>query len=393
MKNIFYVLVLSLFVLISGCTMSKQYLKRGQYDLATIEAARKLLKHPNKKKHILVLEEAYPKAIKLHEDRITFLHKDGQPDRWDEIFHIYSDMEMIQVSVENVTPLHLDGRVIEFQHVDYDSRIIEAKRKAAAYYYAHAKVLMDKKNKFSYRRAYEELEIVKQYSSGYSDVDDLMTTCYNNGLSHLIVIAVNSTPFELPDDFMINLIDFPMADLNSFWVKYYSRDTRNGDYDASVNVTLTIADVSRNDQSTSEHTETKDIKDGWEYKLDDNGNIMTDTAGNKIKIIKYKTIRCRVFDTRQFKQAHIEGSVNYIDAESFQIIRSVPVAADHTFENFYSDAEGNLDALSNETRAKLKNRPAPYPNDIDMIYAANETMRNVIFQALMDNRAIINQRY
>jgi hypothetical protein len=393
MKKIIYIFVLSAIILLSGCTMSKQYLKRGQYDLATMEAGRKLLKNPNKKKHILVLEEAYPKAIKQHEDRIVFLHKDGQPDRWDEIFHTYSDMEMLQISVENVIPLHLDGRQISFVHVDYDERIIEAKRKAADYYYAHAVQLMGKNNKFEYRRAYDELNIVKSYTKNYSDVDNLLEECYNKGLSHIMIIVVNSTPFSFQDDFMINLIDFPMADLNSFWVKNYTRDSRNGDYDVYANVTLTIADVSRNNESSSERTETKDIKDGWEYKLDDNGNIMTDTAGNQIKIVKYKTIRCRVISTRQFKQAHIEGSINYVDTETHQIVRTVPVAADHTFENFYTSAEGDLDALSNETRANLKNRPVRYPNDIDMIYAANETLRNVIFQAFMDGRYFINQRY
>lgn len=393
MKKIIYISVISILIIMSGCTLSKQYLERGQYDLATKEAIRKLQRNKNKKKQILVLEEAYPKAVQQNEDRIKYLHQEGQPDRWDEIFHIYSDMEIRQVNAETVTPLYLDGRQISFVHVDYDERLIEAKRKAADYYYAHAKQLMSQNDKYKYRQAYDELNIVKDYTKYYTDVDNLIDECYNKGLSHIMIIVVNNTPFAFQNDFMINLIDFPMSDLNSFWVKNYTRDSRNGDYDVYANVILTIADVSPNNESTTERTETKDIKDGWEYKLDDQGHIMTDTAGNKIKIVKYKTIRCKVFSTRQFKQAHIEGSINYIDTETHQIVRTVPVAADHTFENFYSRAEGDLDALTNETRAKLKNRPVRYPDDIDMIYAANETLRNVIFQAFRDSRYFINQRY
>ena len=393
MKKIISISILSILILMSGCMISKQYLKRGQYDLATKESVKKLQRRANKEKQILVLEEAYPKAIQQYQDRINFLHTDGQPDRWNEIYKIYSDMDALQVYVETVTPLFIDSRQIDFTHVNYDSKIVDAKIKAADYFYAHAKLLMDKNDKFSYRQAFEEFNKVEQYTSKYTDVDDLMMTCYNEGLSHLIIIAVNSTPFQLPNDFMINLIDFPVSDLNSFWINYYSTDKRNGNYDVSINVTLTIADVSPNNISTSEHTETKDIKDGWEYKLDGNGKIMTDTAGNKIKIVKYKTIRCNVYNTRQFKQAHIEGAVNYIDTESNQIVRSVPIAADHTFEHFYTTANGNLDALSSKTRSKLKERPAPYPNDIDMIYAANNTLRDVIFQVLRDNRNYIQLNY
>ncbi len=376
-----------------GCTMSKHYLKQGNYDMATREAARKLQKNRNKEKHIMVLEEAYPKAQKNDEDRILFLHKQGEPDRWDEIFKIYSNMELRQVLVENVTPLYLEGRKIEFAHVDYDEKIIEAKIKAADYYYAHSKQLLESGNKFSNRQAYEELLKVKEYTKSYSDVDNLLQQAYTNGLSNVILVAVNSTPFKLPEDFMINLINFPVGDLNSFWINYYALDTKDVNYDVAVNVVLTIADVSPNNMSSNEFTERKEVKDGWEYKLDSNGNFVLDSAGNKIKVPKYKTISCNVSEVRQFKIAHIEGAVNYVDIASGQIILSVPIAADHFFEHYYYKADGDLDALSNETRAKIKSMPIAYPNDFEMIYAANQTIKDLIYQVLMENRPFLISRY
>ncbi|MBN2891797.1 MAG: hypothetical protein JXL97_08015 [Bacteroidales bacterium] len=393
MKKIIYITILSFFVLLSGCTMSKHYLKHGNYDMATKEAVKKLRKNKDKTKHILVIEQAYPKAQEIDQARIEYLHTEGEPDRWDEIFHLYSNMEIRQVLVEGVTPLYVEGREVSFEHVDYDELLVEAKLRAAAYYYAHAKKLMEDNNRFSYRQAYAEFEIAKSYTSSYSDIESLITECYNKGLAHVIIIAVNSTPFQLPDDFMINLIDFPVSDLSSFWVNYYSRDTRNGNYDVFINVTLTIADVSRNEMTNSEFSESKKIEDGWEYQLDDDGNIVKDEDGNAIKIPKYKTITCRVIKTRQFKQAHIQGALNYVDANSNQIVRSIPIAADHTFEHYYYKADGDLNALSNETRSLLKSTPISYPLDVEMIYAANQTLRDVIYHALMDNRVFINQRY
>jgi len=391
-KNVYY-LILFFYFFASGCISSKQYLERGQYDMAVRESVRKLQKNNSKKKEILVLEQAFPKANEVDNDRIAYLHTEGRPDRWEEIFNIYSVMSDRQKLVETVIPLVVDGRIVKFQRVDYNMKIVEAKNKAADYFYHHAKSLMEDNNKFAYRQAYDEFAKAKTYADIYSDINEQMTNCYNKGLAHVILIAVNSTPFKLPNDFMISLIDFPMENFNSFWIKYYSRNSRNNSYDLFVNVTLTIIDVSPNGSTKNEHTETKKIKDGWEYKVDDKGNIMKDSVGNPIKIDKYKTISCIVIETRQFKEAVVQGAINYVDPSSNQIIKSVPVIAKHSFEHYYTNANGDLDALTNETRAKLKSQPVPYPLDIDMIFAAKETLRQVILQALMDYRGFVQSKY
>lgn len=393
MKKLLYFSLLIIFISSIGCNASLQYLKKGQYDLAVKTATKKLQRNKNKKKQLTVLEEAYPKALKIGNDRINYLNTEGKPDRWDEIFHTYQNMKERQIMVENLYPLYLDGREIRFDHIDYDKKVIEAKTKAADYYYVHAKSLMKENNKFAYRQAYDEFLKAKDYNDVYKDLYDLLDLAYNNGLSHVILIAVNSTIFKLPNNFMINIINFPVNDLNSNWIKYYTTDKRNGNYDLYINIALTNISVSPNNRSSREYSETKKIKDGWEYKLDKNGNKITDSLGNPIKVMKYKTISCEVFETRQFKQAHIDGSINYVDGKSRQIILSVPIAADHNFENYYSTAQGDIDALSNETKSKLNSKPSSYPNDIDMIYNANSTLKDVIYGALMDKKTFIIQRY
>ncbi len=393
MKKIIYFLVVVIVFSAVGCNVSKSYLQNGQYDLAVKTAVRKLNRNKNKKRQLRVLAEAYPKALETENNRIKYLHEEGSPDRWDEIFHIYSNMKDRQTMVERLYPLYLDGQEIRFEHIDYDQKIIEAKNKAADYYYHHAKMLMEKNDKFAYRQAYDELHKVIQYSDAYSDAPDLFDECYQKGQTHIILIAVNSTPVQLPPDFMVNLINFPVQDFNSFWIKYYTTDVRKGNYDIYVNITLTNVVVGPNDRSVREYTEKKKIKDGWEYKLDANGNKVLDSLGNPIKITKYKTISCTVYETRQFKKAHIDGAVNYVDGQTRQIIISAPIAADHVFEHYYSTAKGNLDALSNETKAKLKARPVSYPSDADMIYNANATVKDVIYNVIMDKKAFIINNY
>ncbi len=388
----FFALILSLFML-SSCYGAKYSLKHGDYNAAVYKAARVLIRHHNRKKLILTLEQAYPLAVQRDQNQIDFLNAQGDTARWDAIFHIYQNMNERQLEVERAYPLVVDGRKIEFEHVNYNTMINDAKKKAADYYYHHAKTLMDLDQKFAYRDAFDEFLKAQNYSNDYPDADNLMDICYEKGLTHLLLIAVNSTPFKLDDDFMVNLIDFPRNELNGFWYQYHTTDDRNGNYDVYINIALTVIDVTPNSKSVKNHTETKKIEDGWEYKVDANGHIVTDTAGNKIKVTKYKTISCTVTETRQYKVAHLQGSINYVDGATRMIKKSVPVSVDHTFEHYYSTAKGDMRALSNDTKNKLKKRPAVYPSDIDMIYAANATMRDVLFDALRDNKGFVQNNF
>ena len=390
-KKIYLYLLLFGTFFIFSCNVSRKHLERGEYHVAVMRSASKLQRKPNKEKEILVLEEAYPKAMQVDIDRINFLHKEGQPDRWEEIFNIYSTMKARQIFVEIVTPLKLGEQTVDFKHVDYDNEIVNAKQRAAAYFYAHGKKLMQSNDRLAYRQAFEEFNKAKSYVTSYYDIDSLLITCKNLGTTQALLIAVNNTFYKLQNDFMINLIDHPTADLNSFWVMYHTRDVRKGNYDINVYVTLDIADVSANGMTENRRTESKKVHDGWDYALDEHGNIQKDTLGNSIKVERFKIIRCDVIESIQFKVAHLEGQVQYEDVYNKQILRSFPVAADHRFEWVYTVANGNLDALTNETRRCLGNKPVPYPHDTDMLWGANETLKIVIENSLYSNRSVLER--
>ena len=389
-KIYLYLLLFSTFFILS-CNVSLKHLQRGEYHTAVMRSVSKLQRKPTKEKEILVLEEAYPKAMQINKDRIKFLHTEGQPDRWEEIFNIYSTMKARQIFVETVTPLQIGGRTVDFKHVDYDKSIVNAKQRAAAYFYAHGKKLMQANDRLAYRQAFNEFNKAKHYVTSYYDIDSLLIVCKDLGTTQAILVVVNNTFYKFQNDFMINLIDHPTGDLNSFWVMYHTQDSRNGNYDINVYVALTIADVSANAITENRRTESKEVQDGWDYALDAHGNIKKDTLGNPIKVKRYKTIRCDVIETIQFKEAHLEGEIKYEDVYSKQILRSFPIAADHRFEWVYTIANGNLDALSNETRRSLGNKPVPYPHDMDMLWGVNETLRSVIRNSLFSNKDVLER--
>jgi len=385
------ILLLSLLFLFS-CSTSKHYLKKGQYDLATKHAVKKLSKNSKNKNEILILEEAYPKANLQNQERINYLQSEGKPDRWDEIYKVYVLMKDRQTIVERVTPLTVDGRTVKFEHVDYDQLIRDSKTKAAAYYYAHGVKLMSENYKVSYRQAYDEFNRAKEYTNIYANIDSLLPICREKGTIHALLIAVNNTSIKLPEQFLINILDQNTSYINSFWVVYHTKNDGTA-FDYNVNIKLNNIQVSPDNIAERTYTETATIKDGWENKLDDKGNVMKDSLGNDIKVEKYTTISCNVIETHQTKDATATGEVEYLELESKEVLLLRDFKADQHFENYFAIASGNPAALTSESKVKVLQKAIPYPKDFEMIDGLNSTLKGVITSLLKDNAENLLMNY
>lgn len=390
MRNIVYILSISMILsTLFSCTSSKKYLSKGQYGMAVNRSVKKLQRKKTNEKEIAVLKKAYPLAVKQDEDRIKFLNREGEPDRWDEIFKIYLRMKNRQEYVRTVLPLQLNGKKVDFPYVNYDDKIVQAKRKAAEFYYVNAKNLMRTGVKADYREAVYNFRKAEEYTAAYTDIPKLIDECYAKGSIYALIKAKNNTRLRVPDDFLKNLITLETDGLNSEWVQYDYLYKRGKKYDYDVVVNLKIIDVTPNSVSENRRKEKAKVRDGWEYVLDENGNVAKDSLGNDIKQPKYETIYCEVIETVQHKSAHIEGSIDYINRRTKQIIRTQHIAADNVFEHVYAIANGDLRALSKDTRRLLDIKPVAYPNEWDMIYAAGDVLKGVIANVMYDNRRIL----
>jgi hypothetical protein len=391
MKNIsVFILILLLF---NFCVSSKKLLENGQYDQAIQQSIQKLRKDPANAKEIGVLERAYNIANKQNTDRIAYLNLEGQPNRWDEVFQIYNQLKGRQDLVSTVMPLKKGGQDYTFPTVDYNKEIVDAKNKAAEYYYSHGKQSMKEKNKLAYQDAFYDFQRVKQYSASYTDVDRLMNECADKGTYYALLIPRNNTEFRLSEDFMRNIITVDLVNLNSNWVQYFNQTNSRNSYDYNIFVNLRLITVSHEKVTPRTYNESKKIQDGYEYELDAKGNVKKDTAGNDIKRPKYKTISCQVIEALQEKIAHIEGVIEYQDNSTNQILKTVPIAADNIFRHISSVASGDKNALSEDTRKRIGVLPMPFPNNWDMIFAAAETLKSSVYSVLRDNKRGVERNF
>lgn len=389
MKRIFP-LVFILAIILSGCGSSKKQLQKGNYDAAIAKAVKQLRKDRSDVKEIEILDQSYKVANEQDNERIKFLKMEGKPNNWDQIYLVYKALSDRQSLVKTVTPLDKNGQSVDFPYVDYMSDMVNAKRKAADFYYAHGMELMKNGLKESYRQAFDEFVKAKNYVGDYDGIDNKIAEAKDLGMSRVLVSIQNTSMIKFPQEFEQDLLALNLPALNSEWVEYYTQNlNENTKYDYFVDVNIKNIAVSP-DQTTEKDTVVKkSVEDGFTYALDKKGNVMRDTLGNDIKIKKYKTLQCALVESHQYKACQITGDIAVTQVNPEKVIKKDPIGAQSTFENVSSRALGDLQALSASQLERTKTTPVPFPNDIEMVIRCSEPLKTAIRGAIQTDKRYI----
>lgn len=387
------ILLLSLIALILGsCGSINKRLQRGDYDGVIDKTVRRLIKDPTDKDDIQALDKAYKLANERDLARIKLLKTENNPNNYDEIFRRYESLKARQQKVRVVLPLQLGKRSINYDYVDYDAELVAAKRRAAEYYYEHGQQLLENGDKESVRAGYHELILAQRYSGDtFPNLNELIMEARQKGISRVIVEVQHSDRIMVAPEFRDELLTFNTNGLNSEWVEYHFRHINDEiDYDYAVVVNLLDILVSPEEVKTSDQVYKKEVEDGFDYALDARGNVMKDTAGNDIKIPKYKTLTCTLIETYQRKAVTLRGQVEIMELQPMRkLLVKEPIGAENVFEHTSARAVGDEGALDGPARQKLENEYIPFPPDAVMIYNTAETLKPAIRDALYRNRRVI----
>ncbi len=389
MRRIVYFLIAAL--ILSSCGSSKKMLERGNYDAAIQRAVKKIRKNPDSPKDIETLDRAYKIANEQDQERVTFLEREDNPGNYDEVFAIYTRMKNRQSLVRTVSPMNLNGRIIEYPYVDYDAKIISAKRKAAEYYYHSGKELMKTGTKEAYRQAYAEMTRAQEYSGGlYPDLEPLIEEARFKGISRVLVLVNNMTHINLDPVWEADLLEIDTRGFENEWVEYHFKHLNEDiSYDYTIFVNLESIMISPDEVKEKDNLYKKKVEDGFDYVLDANGNVMKDTAGNDIKIPRYKELQCTLIETHQFKSVQINGNIEILSENPKKLIRKEPIGAEHIFEHHSARAVGDVGALDAEAKQMIEREAVPFPNDLEMLSMCTETLKPAIREGIYKNRQYI----
>ncbi len=382
MKKLIPIILIVVFVT-SGCGSSKKQMQKGNYGNAVELAVKQLRKNPDDAKQRTILENSYKIANEQDIERIRFLKMESKPGNWDEIYIIYKRLYDRQALVRTVPDFNVP-------YVDYMQEMIEAKRKAADYYYAHGMELMKNQMKESYRQAFAEFVRAKEYVGDYEGIDNKIAEAKYLGMSRVLVSVQNKSVIRFPKEFEEDLLALNLPALNSDWVEYYI-EVLNPDiqFDYFINVNILNVVVGPDQTAQRDSVVKKEIEDGFTYVLDKKGNVMKDSLGNDIKMPKYKTVQCALIETVQQKVCRIEGDVELIQANPGKVLKKDPIGAQSTFEHVSARALGDINALSPEQVERTKSQPLPFPNDIEMVMRCSESLKMAIRGAITNDRRLI----
>ncbi|MCX6255058.1 MAG: hypothetical protein NTV31_11355 [Bacteroidia bacterium] len=377
-------------IILSGCGSSKKQLQKGNYNAAVEKAVKQLRRDPKDVKQIEILDQSYKVANDQDNERIRILKMEGRPNSWDEIYLVYKALNDRQSLVRTVTPLNMNGRSVDYPYVDYVPEMVNAKRKAADFYYAHGNELMKSGLKQSYRQAFAEFIRAKDYVGDYEGIDSKIQEAKYQGMSRVFVSIQNSSILKFPKEFEQDLLALDLPGLNSEWVEYHTQNLNdNIQYDYFVNVNIKSIVVSPDQTIQKDSVIKRDVEDGFAYVLDKNGNVMRDSLGNDIKQKKYKSLQCALVETIQSKACRIDGDVEVIQMNPNKVLKKDPIGAQSSFENISSRALGDIQALNAKQLERTRTSIVPFPTDIEMVVRCSESLKMAIRGTIQNDRRFI----
>nr|WP_321236495.1 hypothetical protein [uncultured Psychroserpens sp.] len=370
-----------LLLVLTSCSGRKQIEKaisHGNYDQAINDALRKLENNKDKKRkqdYIVMLEDAYYKVLEEDLQDVKHLKKDGNPEQHKTIYEIYLDLEARQNAIKRVLPLKINGKNLNLKFNDYSSEIVDYRYKTSDYLIDEGITLLDSEDKYNARKAYTLFSYIESINPNFEETRSLMTEAHEKGIDYVAVSIENQTHQIIPQQLETDLLNFDTYGLNQFWTVYHANAIAEIDYDFAMQLQLKQINVSPEQVNTIQKLREKTIVDGWEYQRDEQGNIATDSLGNKIKVDRIVNVRARYFEVNQFKSTQVIADVVYTDLKSNQTLDAFAIDSEFVFEHLYATVRGDKRALNRQEYELTRNRPLHFPTDAQMVYDTGEDLK------------------
>ncbi len=390
-KNLLLFIFSATIIACGGTKKTQKALNIGDYDNAINNAIENLRNNKTKKSkqpQVLMLEEAFAKVVERDMQEIQFLEKDGNPANLETVYNTYLKLDERQNRIRPLLPLPVlaENRNARFTFNDYSNDIINTKNRLSEYLYANASQLLTaSRSKFDFRKAYEDLDYLNKINPNYRDTAVLMDEAHRRGTDFVMVNMSNDTDKVIPKQLEDDLLNFSTYGIKSLWTVYHNNPIPNINYDYKMDIAFRAINISPEQVREQQITKERQIKDGWKYLEDENGNLVKDSLGKNIKVDKFTTATCNFYKFTQHKSVEVQGQVTYTNLNTEQIINNHPLASRFVFEHIYANYSGDKRALDRDLLTLLDRRSVPFPSNEKMVYDAGEDLKNNL-------KAIINQQ-
>ncbi len=366
------ILLLLLFTVTLACKSTKKLFEDGQYDKAFYSALDDLKKKPDNATAASILPQAYNEASTKYINSIEAA-KTGSVtlQKLDVIYRNYSALQRMYDAVA-ATPA-------SFPHINatnYNTELSEAAENAAAFRYARATDFLNRGDRISAQRAFEEFKAVESYVPGYRDAESLKAQAYDMAIVNVVVdkfdqrygqYNINGAYFQNDITYTLNNIGGP------HYYKFYGiNDSRSREVRVDQYMDINVYDVwfGQLFSNNYSYTVSKEV---------------TEKDDKDPKVTKKVTVTATVRVTRRIIDSRAMMDYRITDAISRRMIAFDRVSSQYTWEKLTGNYTGDSRALSDKdwaiVRGSFNNQPS-YDElykelTRSMMSQFNDRMRNI----------------
>ncbi len=387
-------LLFAITLLVASCSSPERLYERGRYSKAVEKALEKIRKNKADDRDISALAKAFNQMNGEDIIRLENLLNDKEPARWDKIVVLADRIRLRQELVQPYSPIRLpDSRAeVSLKLYAVKELLPRAREQAAAWHYAEGKLAMDQAkrgDKRAAREAHDRFTKVQSYNtSQYPDLRELLADAAYLSVTQLQLHVENHTPTLLPGSFRLRLEETFRREVGQQWLQIVLDDKACPDCDFEATIVVNSITLSPDGIQENHRLEKRNIEDGWQYVMDQRGNVMKDTNGNDIKVPVYREVFADIFETRQFKAGRIEGLLEIRKKAGGQVLRRIPVAGETQFRSESLWFKGDERALSDKTKKLLKGHPVSYPSADQLLGDAADLFREEVGRAIRKEKQL-----
>jgi len=185
MKKI-YTLILAAAVFLYSCKTASKAFEKGDYEDAVALAVKKLQKSGDDAATRALLQDAYNRAVQQHEARITSYSNSNSDGKFEKIYNEYRKLQNLYETIQR-SP-EASGVVMA---TDYSSYVQTYKEKTGEIYFERGLALMEKGDRNSFRKAYNELKTAYRYKND-SQVKQKLDEAYEGAVVRVLLLTDNN---------------------------------------------------------------------------------------------------------------------------------------------------------------------------------------------------------
>jgi tetratricopeptide (TPR) repeat protein len=376
-----YLLLLLLSVPMAGYAQSPEKLiEKGSYDEAIdvcverISAGRR-----NKDKYYAPLKTAFEAADGYDREKVRSLRATGAPDIWYDVFIHYDRMQKRYRKLKRIEG-SLQGNGVDIRLTDYSSDLESAREQAAAYFYAHAGVLMKSGDHEKARKAFDELRMISRLYEQYRDVELMMRRALGLSTGTALLEVRNRSRVSLSPDFLASLENIPLTGAEKQYLDFVS-GAGKGQFPLNIRIDIMRVKITPGTLTEKEYTSSHKNPESFEAYYEDKEKWEKDRKHPDFN-------KCRIKEVLQEKEAEMHAVLRYIDGRNARMLYNVPITARTRFENRTATASGDLYACPPELAEILDKPRKKMPSNSDMMGLLGEELKALVKGIIWDESFI-----